>query len=493
MATPVKILHLEDVRSDADIVKREMQKSALQFEWLWVSARKDFQQALSRFQPDIILCDHSMPGFSSAEAVEIIRDAGFNIPFILITATLSEDIAVMMLRKGITDYILKDRMQRLPAAVTNALEKWRIEREKQQYLAEIINNEARFRALIENSYDAITVRNAEMELIYRSPSANRMLGIREHEGYDHSVYESVHPEDAPALRPLMQKVLDNPGQPYNFSLRVRHRNGHYIWVEGTMRNFLNEPNIGGIIFNFRDITERMEANLQRERITEQLLERNKNLEQFAYIVSHNLRAPVANILGISNVLTYDGIPEDQKREILGSISASARRLDEVITDLNVILQKKKEVGQVRQPVNFQQLIDDIMISLEKMITRNSVSIVADFGEVQEIESVKSYWYSILYNLVTNAIKYRQPSLHPVIKIRSSRQGDKIRLVFQDNGSGIDMKTHGSQVFGLYKRFHPGIEGKGMGLFMIKTQVETMGGTITVNSEVNRGTEFTITL
>lgn len=493
MATPVKILHLEDVRSDADIVRREMEKSALKFEWLWVSARKDFQPALLRFQPDIVLCDHSMPGFVSAEAVTIIHEAGLNVPFILITATLSEEIAVMMLQNGITDYILKDRLQRLPAAVTNALEKWRIERDKQQYLTEIINNEARFRALIENNYDAITVRNADLELIFRSPSANRMLGISEHERYDQTIYESVHPEDAQSLKPLMQKVLDNPGQPYDFTARIRHRNGHYIWIEGIMRNFLADRNIGGIIFNFRDITERMEANLQRERITEQLLERNKNLEQFAYIVSHNLRAPVANILGISNVLMYEGISEDQKRQVLGSISSSARRLDEVIKDLNVILQKKKEVGQVRQPVNFQQLIDDIIVSLEKVITQNNVSILTDFQEVREIESVKSYWYSILYNLIVNAIKYRQPSLHPIIKIRSSRHGDKIRVVFRDNGRGIDMKTHANHVFGLYKRFHPEIEGKGMGLFMIKTQVETMGGEIILNSEINKGTEFTITL
>jgi DNA-binding NtrC family response regulator len=143
MDRPVKILHVEDIRSDADVVKREMQKSALPFEWLWAPGKKDFELALLHYHPDIILCDHSMPGFSSVEAIRLIKDAGLDIPFILITATISEDVAAIMMQHGIADYLLKDRLQRLPAAVANALKKWQAEKQKQAYLEEIIGNEAR--------------------------------------------------------------------------------------------------------------------------------------------------------------------------------------------------------------------------------------------------------------------------------------------------------------------------------------------------------------
>jgi signal transduction histidine kinase len=100
-------------------------------------------------------------------------------------------------------------------------------------------------------------------------------------------------------------------------------------------------------------------------------------------------------------------------------------------------------------------------------------------------------YSIFHNLITNSIKYRQPGIAPIIEITSTVHQGKIDLVFKDNGLGIDLKRKGTEVFGLYKRFHHHVEGKGMGLFMVKTHVETIGGTISIESEINKGTTFTI--
>lgn len=492
METPVKILHVEDIRSDAEIVRREMKKYAQPFEWLWVPGKKEFEQALREYRPNIILCDHSMPGFSSVEASTLIKKAGLDIPFILITATISEDVAALMMQHGISDYLLKDRLQRLPAAVTNALTKWQAEKQKQAYLEEIIANEARFRALIENNYDAITVRDKALKLIYRSPSANRMLGLTEHDTDTRSFYETLHPDELESMRAFIQRVLESPGLAFQFSTRIKHRDGNYLWVEGAMRNSLGDENIRGIICNFRDITERMESILQREKMTAQIVARNKELEQFAYIVSHNLRSPVANILGSANIIGYEGLDMDQKIEVIAAITSSARRLDEVINDLNVILQKKN-VTESRQPVVLKELIESITVSIRSLIEQNGVTLLTDFRKAGEITTVKSYLYSIFYNLITNAIKYRQPDIPPSIKITSSIQDGRVRLTFKDNGQGIDLARQGSKVFGLYKRFHPEIEGKGMGLFMVKTQVETLGGSISVTSEVNKGTEFTIVL
>jgi signal transduction histidine kinase len=107
-------------------------------------------------------------------------------------------------------------------------------------------------------------------------------------------------------------------------------------------------------------------------------------------------------------------------------------------------------------------------------------------------TLKSYMQSIFYNLISNSVKYRQPNLAPVIEIKSRKRQNKIELSFRDNCMGIDLTKNGDQVFGLYKRFHTNeIQGKGIGLFMVKTQVEAIGGTISVHSEVNKGTEFKI--
>ena len=120
-----------------------------------------------------------------------------------------------------------------------------------------------------------------------------------------------------------------------------------------------------------------------------------------------------------------------------------------------------------------------------------VYINTDFEEVDEINTIKSYIQSIFYNLITNSIKYRKPFGGSLIEIVSHIADGKLIITFKDNGSGVDLTKKGDQIFGLYKRFHANTEGKGMGLYMVKTQVETLGGTIAVESEVNVGTTFII--
>src|SRR5579863_2640203 len=127
MNRPLKILHLEDLPADAEMVDRILRKSKLQFEVKVVIDKPDFLKALREFQPDIILSDHSLPAFNSLEALKITREEGILSPFILVTATVSEEYAVSVIKDGASDYILKDRLERLPNAVLNALDRRRAE------------------------------------------------------------------------------------------------------------------------------------------------------------------------------------------------------------------------------------------------------------------------------------------------------------------------------------------------------------------------------
>jgi len=233
------------------------------------------------------------------------------------------------------------------------------------------------------------------------------------------------------------------------------------------------------------------AEIERIKMVNELLQRNKELEQFAYIVSHNLRAPVANILGASNALSDMGLSTKEKVILNKGIHTSVLKIDDVIHDLNHILQVKGKVNEVKEIVVFSGLVDDIKDSISHLIDKNDIEIKYDFPEVNEYFTVKPYLYSIFLNLISNSVKYRQPNKACTIEIMSHLLKDKIELIFSDNGTGIDLKKKGEQVFGLYKRFHENIEGKGIGLFMVKTQVETLGGKISIKSEENVGTEFKI--
>jgi len=230
---------------------------------------------------------------------------------------------------------------------------------------------------------------------------------------------------------------------------------------------------------------------ERAKMMGDILQRNKNLEQFSYIVSHNLRAPVANILGGMQLLQSAGLNKRDEEYLTKGLLNSVHTLDEVIKDLNQILQLRDNVNEKKEFVDFNKLVTDIRYSLSKMFEDNRVEVATDFEQAAGMYTLRSYIYSIFLNLISNSIKYRKPDEDPVITITARKQGDTIELIFKDNGLGIDLSLFGDHLFGLYKRFHPHLEGKGIGLFMVKSQVEVLGGQISLTSEVNKGTTFTL--
>lgn len=250
-------------------------------------------------------------------------------------------------------------------------------------------------------------------------------------------------------------------------------------------------NVIGICIASQDITDRRQAELEREKLTTDIVGRNRDLEQFTYILSHNLRAPVASMLGLTRVLQEELAPED-KLFFSEQLLTSAEQLDEVIRDLNQILNIRREVSEAKENVDLHALTQSIANDLFPPHVENSLQIVTNF-ELTEIHIVKHYLHSIFYNLISNSIKFRRLDTTPTIRISAKRQASKILLTFEDNGIGIDMKRKSEHVFGLYKRFHSHISGKGMGLYITKAHVEILGGTITVQSEVNKGTTFKIEL
>ncbi|RYZ98275.1 MAG: PAS domain S-box protein, partial [Sphingobacteriaceae bacterium] len=272
-----------------------------------------------------------------------------------------------------------------------------------------------------------------------------------------------------------------------------------ILKDGTIKHIFSKSkfeldkkgNAIGLYGITHDITDRKNAEIEREKMTEDLIHRNKELEQFAYIISHNLRAPVANILGTTSMLNDEELSEEEKTIFRRGLNESVIGLDNVIKDLNNILEVKRGVRETKEKVCLSELVNDISISIKNRIDEDHVTLVCDFNAIDEFSTLKSYLYSIFYNLIFNSIKFRRPTIPCIIDIKSQRTNNKIILTFTDNGLGIDLHKRGDQVFGMYKRFHANTEGKGMGLFMVKTQVETLGGKIGVMSEVDSGTVFTI--
>ncbi|HVW96863.1 MAG TPA: PAS domain-containing sensor histidine kinase [Mucilaginibacter sp.] len=375
-----------------------------------------------------------------------------------------------------------------------------LERRVKENTKKIINGELRFRKLIENSYEGITLFDRELNVVYRSMSAEDITGWSNTLREKFEISDLVHPDDQMLVKKLLEEVFSSPAVPILSTYRIKHKKGHYIWVECYFTNLLDDKNIAAIVCNFRDITakknadeEKKRADQEREKITADLVRRNKDLEQFTYIISHNLRAPVANIKGLSDLLNCFDHADPECTDTLTALSTSVKNLDKVIMDLNHILQTGKQGNEKNELVFLPDLVDEITSELQPMIQCNNATIDFNFKEIDTLYTLKGFVYSVFQNLITNSIKYRNPDLDPIISIVSSLRDERTVIRFRDNGKGIDMQKNGGQLFGLYKRFDHTVEGKGMGLYMVKMQVESLGGNIEVESEPGRGTEFVIEL
>lgn len=287
------------------------------------------------------------------------------------------------------------------------------------------------------------------------------------------------------------------GKTWSGEFMVRRKNGTEFPALATHSPFYDENSkFIGVIGISSDITERktadnklLELNQNLRTYSNELVTANKGLEQFSYIVSHNLRAPVANILGLGELLGTEDYSKDLKQQLVQEIISNIGRLDSIITDLNDILQVKVDIHEKKEEIDLEALVKTIILGVERVINQEGVELFTNFSEVPTMNAPKSHLHSIFSNLILNSIKYRRPNASLVIKIKSKQKNDKLILEFCDNGIGIDLDKKGNQIFGLYKRFHNHVEGKGMGLFMVKTQVELMGGVIRVFSKVNEGTRF----
>jgi PAS domain S-box-containing protein len=758
MKRTYKILHIEDIASDAELVERTLKKSGLAFNKVIVDKKNDYTRLLQDFQPDIVLSDHSLPTFNSLEALKILKSSGKNIPFILITATVSEEFAVDIMKEGASDYVLKDRLQRLPSAVTNAIQKYRLDNERNTYLNKIVASEALF-TKAESIAEFGTWRyNINTKKINWSSGTYHLLGYKhkEVEPSIHNFLKRVVPEDLPKLEKIFKEPLsklhhgdvefriknkdrsiryihsqfeiemdeeDKPGYITGFNQDVTstkkaeiniqrsideltaaaerqsailnalppnvvllNQTGKIVAVNDSWRKFTLDNNLGipkygidysytaisekalgidrasgkkiasgikeviagtknefsmeypchskkksvwfqiiivpltdktkkgavvlhiditdrkkaeesmqqsqanlqtifentdiayvlcnarqkivsfnskadefallqfdkklkvgnsafgyfpkskipnlkdavkriannemvsyetsymlkdgtvkwydvrwvgvanekkeniGFILSFKDSTARKITELEREKMNADLVQRNTDLEQFTYIVSHNFRAPVANILGLTNILNNYDLDVSENEEVKAALTVSINNLDQIIMDMNHILQVSSRINDKTEVVSFRPLVEEITLSLSNLIQAEHAIVSLNCDAADSFIAIKSYMHSIFYNLILNGIKYKRAGVNPIVSITTRKNYDKLEIIFRDNGKGIEEKNM-KELFGLYKRFDNNVEGKGLGLFMVKMQVQKLGGKIHVQSRPGSGTTF----
>jgi len=496
----VKILHVEDDPNDADLIERHLKKSNIQCDVKVVSSADDYIFALKEFHPDIVLSDQCIPNCDSLDALQILRASGKEIPFILVTGATSEEFGVTAVQKGADDYILKDRLFRLPIAVNKALEKYRKELERKKTEEErelarkkIEESEKQYVQLVHDLPAAVYTcdlngkillyNKAAVELWGRAPEVGEELWCGSMKLYD--INENPVPrEESPILMAIKKRS------------KIEGRDLIVERPDGTRRhvtayptpNFSSAGELIGATNTMIDVTEEKKATLESIMLVDRLQLKNRELSQFGYMISHNLRAPLARILGLASIFDIDPV---DNHFIIEKLKEATVDLDEVVRDINTVVSVRDSQNEKREAVTFESQVALAKQVLRKEIHQSNAVITTDFTEVKGVQTIKNYLYSMLYNLLSNAIKFRTPEIPLSIHLQSCYDQDFICLSVKDNGCGIDLARYGSKLFGLYQKFSTTQPGKGVGLHLIKVQAEALGGWVEVESKVNEGSEFRI--
>ena len=309
----------------------------------------------------------------------------------------------------------------------------------------------------------------------------------------------IHPEDLEVVKEESQKIFNKISCYYKIDHRIILPDGTIKWVSRDAK--LIEDEVTGqpvkIIGTIQDITESKEHELQirknsreREILITQLTNSIKDLKQFTFITSHNFKSPLSNLTALLDLIDYSTLTSDNK-EIIEMFRGSTAHLNKTINDLIRILIIKNNVNATLVNNDINEILDEVCISLQQEINQTGCTIKRRL-KVENIHFNKLYLHGILTNLLSNALKFRSPNRTLQVDISTEQKPNgEVLMTIKDNGIGIDLKRHRDKIFGLYQRFHSNTDGVGLGLFMVKSQITTLGGDITVESKVDKGTSFKI--
>ena len=329
MKKELKLLILEDSLDDLDLIERELKRGGIQFIAEVVKTRGDYQSGLKKLNPDVILSDHSLPAFNSIEAMELWKEyqhaTGFTIPFILITGSVSEEFAVQCIKAGAYDYILKDRLKRLPASILNALEKVRLEKERNDVMGEILSQTN----LMKEAEHLANFGSWQVDLNtgkHRwSDEAFRIFGFMpgEIEPDYGKFFRQVHPEDQKTLNNSIREAVNSLGL-QELEYRIIDRD---LKVKHLHSRIIVKRDSEGRAFQLIGFT----LDITKLKVQTEVLElQNKKLMEIAWTQSHEVRAPLARLMGLAQLLRHYPLEKIDLGNSLDHILESANELDAII-------------------------------------------------------------------------------------------------------------------------------------------------------------------
>jgi len=345
-----------------------------------------------------------------------------------------------------------------------------------------------FRSLIEHGPDAISVIDAQGEILYGNPSTTKVLGYQPEELLGRNCLDLIHPEDRDHSSRALQEVLAKPPGPLQWDARVRRKDGHYSWVESTVSNLLFECELQAIVMHQRDINARRAAEVERQRHAEELARYNLRLEEFAHTAAHDLREPLRAISLYTQMLVRKAQLDADTKRMANFIVDGAERMSALVDDL--LSFASTGMHDPPRSVDLQDAVTQAVQNLALAIGASGARLTVD--RLPIVRGNEIHLVRLFQNLIGNAVKYRRED--PVeIHVTAVQRGLDWVIRIEDNCLGIGPENQARVFMPFVRLANPDVPGTGLGLAVCKKIVEGLGGTIWVESELGEGSTFCFTI
>jgi len=350
----------------------------------------------------------------------------------------------------------------------------------------------RLSLVAKNTSNAVIITNIDRQIVWVNDSAELITGYSREEmiGNRPSMFqfEKTDATTKSRIRDSLDKNL-----PVRAEILNRGKLGNEYWLELNIVPLWGDDyeKLGYIAIE-TDITERKSREDEIGKLLILSQHQNERLKNFAHIISHNIRSHSSNFSMLLDMLFLES-PELTTNENIEQLVQASKNLEKTIQHLNDVVAINTTITDALEPINVFDVAERAILDVSALAKTANVDIQNHIDREASVSGIPAYVESILTNLITNAIKYRSETRKPYVKMRSESKDGKLMIAIEDNGLGIDLEIHGSKLFGMYKTFHKHEDARGIGLFITKNQVESMAGQIQVESRINEGTTFFVTL
>jgi PAS domain S-box-containing protein len=501
MDQPLRLLIVDDAIEYAQMVV-ELLRSSEAWRDAEIAIAGSYDEALQGLEArpyDVAFFDYWLGDRDGLTLLRDVRRRGIDTSVIVLTGRGAEDVAVEAMKAGAADYLSKATLtvEGLERALRHTMALRAEEQQRRRAEGALRGSEERFRALVENSSDALLLIDAEGRVTYTTPSSARHLGWQPDQIVGRSIYDFIHPEDRGLVGVRMAETLQDPARPIAADVRFHHADGTWRFMEGVGVNRLADPSVGAIVINARDVSDRrkLEAQLRQA-------QKMEAVGQLAGGVAHDFNNLLTAILGYCNLILDEMPREDPLRADLEEIQSAGERAASLTRQLLAFSRR-----QILQPqiVDINTLVRQLEKLLRRLISEDVELVTALAGDLVPVRVDPATIEQILVNLAVNARDAMPAGGRLTIETTNVELGDAyavthvtmkpgpyVMLAVSDTGEGMDEATR-ARVFEPFFTTKEQGKGSGLGLATVYGMVRQSGGYIWVYSEPGHGTTFKVYL